>query len=65
MKDMVTKAHHRCWEDLQQVLIMNSNARIKFFKIHKEMSLMSVLTLKDSVRELAADGGYKSSERRY
>ena len=34
----------------------NSDARIQYFTVHKEMSLKSVLTHKDFVRELAPDG---------
>ena len=55
MKDVVTKAHHMCWEDLQQDLMKNSDARMQFITVHKEMSLKSVLTHKGFVSQLAPD----------
>ena len=55
MTDMVTKAHHLCWEELQQDLMKNSHARMKFITIHKEMSFKTLISHEDFVRELELD----------
>ena len=55
MTDMVTKAHHLCWEELQQDLMKNSQARMKFITIHKEMSFKTLISHEDFVRELELD----------
>lgn len=52
MTDMVTKAHHMCWEELQQDLMKNSQARMKFITIHQEMSFKTLISHEDFIREL-------------
>ena len=52
MTDMVTKAHHMCWEELQQDLMKNSQARMKFITIHQEMSFRTLISHEDFIREL-------------
>ena len=63
MKDMVTKTHQMCWEDLQQDLMKNSNARMQLITVHKEMSLKSVLTHKD-LRQMGRSARSNSYEVR-